>query len=110
MQVISMVTPRPIAFISSQDEAGTVNVSPYSYFNVMSHDPIHITIGTNGGQCRREVRIACSTSDSKTKGLYVVTCCHRLLCVRRSRALYSPAGKWPQRLTAEHLGYGVCRM
>ena len=51
MQVISMVTPRPIAFISSQDEAGTVNVSPYSYFNVMAHDPIHITIGAIGCLC-----------------------------------------------------------
>lgn len=53
MQVISMVTPRPIAFISSQDKAGTVNVSPYSYFNVMAHDPIHITIGAFGCKCQR---------------------------------------------------------
>jgi hypothetical protein len=53
MQVISMVTPRPIAFISSQDEAGTVNVSPYSYFNVMAHDPIHITIGAICCVCLR---------------------------------------------------------
>jgi flavin reductase (DIM6/NTAB) family NADH-FMN oxidoreductase RutF len=53
MQVISMVTPRPIAFISSQDAAGTVNVSPYSYFNVMAHDPIHITIGSFGSKCLR---------------------------------------------------------
>lgn len=45
LQVISAITPRPIAFISSQDKDGVVNVSPYSYFNVMSHDPIHITIG-----------------------------------------------------------------
>lgn len=44
-QVISAITPRPIAFISSQSSDGVVNVSPYSYFNVMSHDPIHITIG-----------------------------------------------------------------
>lgn len=45
VQVISAITPRPIAFISSMDSKGVVNVSPYSYFNVMSHDPIHITIG-----------------------------------------------------------------
>lgn len=52
--VISMVTPRPIAFISSQDKAGTVNVSPYSYFNVMAHDPIHITIGHAHSTAQRE--------------------------------------------------------
>ena len=52
-----MVTPRPIAFISSQDKAGTVNVSPYSYFNVMSHDPIHITIGATGCHACLECRL-----------------------------------------------------
>ena len=44
-QAISAVTPRPIAFISSMDANGVGNVSPYSYFNVMSHDPMMITIG-----------------------------------------------------------------
>jgi len=43
--VISAITPRPIAFISSQSKEGVVNVSPYSYFNAMSHDPVHICIG-----------------------------------------------------------------
>ena len=32
---ISAIVPRPIALISSQDEAGVSNCAPYSYFNVV---------------------------------------------------------------------------
>ena len=46
--VISAVVPRPIAFISSQSLAGVRNLSPYSYFNVMSHDPPYVCIGMWG--------------------------------------------------------------
>ncbi|KAK9833388.1 hypothetical protein WJX81_000759 [Elliptochloris bilobata] len=43
--VISAIVPRPIAFISSLSKEGKGNLSPYSYFNVMSHDPPYVTIG-----------------------------------------------------------------
>lgn len=33
------VAPRPIAFVSSMDAAGSVNLSPFSYFNVFSSTP-----------------------------------------------------------------------
>lgn len=33
------VAPRPIAFVSSIDAAGSVNLSPFSYFNVFSSTP-----------------------------------------------------------------------
>ena len=45
--VISAVVPRPIAFICSQDAAGTVNLSPYSYFNAMAHDPPILVMGAH---------------------------------------------------------------
>ena len=35
----SLVLPRPIAWISSVDGDGTVNVAPFSFFNAMSGDP-----------------------------------------------------------------------
>lgn len=35
----SAITPRPIAFVSTVDAAGVGNLSPFSYFNVMSIDP-----------------------------------------------------------------------
>lgn len=35
----SAVSPRPIAFVSSIDEAGNVNLSPFSFFNMFSMNP-----------------------------------------------------------------------
>ncbi|KAI8467891.1 MAG: hypothetical protein J3K34DRAFT_428932 [Monoraphidium minutum] len=43
--MISAVVPRPVAFVSSASAAGDVNLAPYSYFNVMSHDPPVLAIG-----------------------------------------------------------------
>ena len=37
----SLVTPRPIAWVTSLDEAGVVNAAPFSFFNVLgAHPPI----------------------------------------------------------------------
>lgn len=33
------VAPRPICFASTIDKAGNINLSPFSYFNLMSHQP-----------------------------------------------------------------------
>lgn len=35
----SAVSPRPIAFVSSVDNAGNVNLSPFSFFNMFSMNP-----------------------------------------------------------------------
>lgn len=43
--VISAVVPRPIAFISTLSKNGTGNLSPYSYFNAVSHNPPVLAIG-----------------------------------------------------------------
>lgn len=37
--VISAVVPRPIGFLGTQSAKGAVNLSPYSYFGAMGHDP-----------------------------------------------------------------------
>ncbi|CAK0787301.1 hypothetical protein CVIRNUC_010519 [Coccomyxa viridis] len=42
---ISSVIPRPIGFVASLSKEGVPNLSPYSYFNVMSHDPPYVCIG-----------------------------------------------------------------
>ncbi|KAL6779259.1 hypothetical protein ACKKBF_B18175 [Auxenochlorella protothecoides x Auxenochlorella symbiontica] len=44
--VISAIVPRPIAFISTLNAAGSVgNLAPYSYFNAVAHDPPTLAIG-----------------------------------------------------------------
>lgn len=40
----SVVIPRPIAWVGSQDAEGVHNLAPFSFFNVISHDPPHVMI------------------------------------------------------------------
>ncbi len=39
------VVPRPIALVSTTDGKGANNAAPYSFFNVMSHEPPIIVLG-----------------------------------------------------------------
>ncbi|SDN75128.1 flavin reductase family protein [Alkalicoccus daliensis] len=43
----SIVTPRPIAFITSISDVGVLNAAPFSYFNIISADPplVSVSIG-----------------------------------------------------------------
>ena len=38
-----VILPRPIAWVSSQDSAGNLNLAPYSFFTVPSTDPLTLT-------------------------------------------------------------------
>lgn len=41
----STITPRPIAWITTQSEAGVVNAAPYSFFNAVGTEPPLIALG-----------------------------------------------------------------
>ncbi len=41
----SVIIPRPIAWITSVDEAGVVNAAPFSWFNLMGVNPPIVTVG-----------------------------------------------------------------
>ena len=43
--LVSTVTPRPIAWVVSQDAKGLLNAAPFSFFNVFSGDPGVVAIG-----------------------------------------------------------------
>ncbi|HEV2522184.1 MAG TPA: flavin reductase family protein [Candidatus Acidoferrales bacterium] len=43
--LVSAVTPRPIAWVVSQDAQGLLNAAPFSFFNVFSGDPAVVAIG-----------------------------------------------------------------
>ncbi|KAJ3043873.1 hypothetical protein HDV00_003911 [Rhizophlyctis rosea] len=48
--LISSIIPRPIAFVSTRSADGTsTNLAPFSYFNVVNHDPPLFVIGFAGG-------------------------------------------------------------
>lgn len=56
--VHSTVIPRPIAWVSSRNGSGAVNVAPFSFFNVMSGDPplLCLCIGSRSGEPKDTAR------------------------------------------------------
>src|ERR1700685_43776 len=45
--LISVVTPRPIAWVTSVDKQGRVNLAPFSFFNAFGADPPVVVIAPN---------------------------------------------------------------
>ncbi|MBU1283020.1 MAG: flavin reductase family protein [Gammaproteobacteria bacterium] len=43
----STITPRPIAWVSSQSAAGVSNLAPFSFFQVISDDPPTLMVNVN---------------------------------------------------------------
>lgn len=46
----SVITPRPIAWVSTISKARLINVAPYSFFNVVSDDPPLVVLGIGDGE------------------------------------------------------------
>ena len=46
------VTPRPIAWVTTVSEHGVINAAPYSFFNVLGHEPPTLAIGLLAGSGR----------------------------------------------------------
>lgn len=46
------VTPRPIAWVTTVSENGIVNAAPFSFFNVMGHEPPTVALGLLAGEGR----------------------------------------------------------
>lgn len=44
----AIVAPRPIAWVSSMDTEGVLNLAPYSFFNAVSDEPPMIVFAPNG--------------------------------------------------------------
>jgi flavin reductase (DIM6/NTAB) family NADH-FMN oxidoreductase RutF len=51
--LISTVIPRPIALVSSQNHRREVNCAPFSYFNVICHDPPLLSVSINNNVRQR---------------------------------------------------------
>ena len=46
--LVATVTPRPIAWVVTQDTEGTLNAAPFSFFNVFADSPPVMLIGIGG--------------------------------------------------------------
>jgi len=62
--LVSTITPRPIAWVVSQDATGTLNAAPYSFFNALSSDPpvIGIGVGRRSGGSAKDTRANIASS------------------------------------------------
>ncbi|MDN5867372.1 MAG: flavin reductase family protein [Candidatus Nitrosocosmicus sp.] len=52
--LISLITPRPIAFISTLSDKGIPNAAPFSFFNLMGNDPPIVAIGIGKDETRKD--------------------------------------------------------
>jgi hypothetical protein len=52
--LISAVVPRPVALVSTQTHKGEGNLSTFSYFNVMGHNPPTVALGFTATPTRPE--------------------------------------------------------
>jgi flavin reductase (DIM6/NTAB) family NADH-FMN oxidoreductase RutF len=51
--LISLITPRPIAFITTLSNKGIPNAAPFSFFNLMGNDPPVVAIGIGKDETRK---------------------------------------------------------
>ncbi|KAF9233619.1 hypothetical protein BU15DRAFT_79918 [Melanogaster broomeanus] len=66
--MISGIVPRPIAFVSTVSETGVENIAPFSWFNMVSHNPPLVSISCVNGP----VRVHDTTNNVRaTKGFTV---------------------------------------
>ena len=63
------VVPRPIGWISSISSSGTVNLAPFSFFNVLSYDPAYVTF--SAGAHTDDGGIKDSVTNAETTGEFV---------------------------------------
>ena len=52
--LVSIVVPRPIAFVTSTNDRGIVNAAPYSFFNALTGSPplVVISVGRKNGEMK----------------------------------------------------------
>jgi flavin reductase (DIM6/NTAB) family NADH-FMN oxidoreductase RutF len=54
--LVALVTPRPIAFVSTRSREGIDNAAPFSFFNVMGEEPpiVVVSMDRRGGGARKD--------------------------------------------------------
>ncbi|KAF2714889.1 flavo protein-like protein oxygenase [Pleomassaria siparia CBS 279.74] len=92
--LISGVIPRPIGFISTLSHDGTANLAPYSFFNVISHNPPLFILGVSGGYQQPKDTLA---NLIETKECVINMISEEFIEAANYTALNSPPGvsEWP---------------
>jgi flavin reductase (DIM6/NTAB) family NADH-FMN oxidoreductase RutF len=85
--MISVIVPRPIAWVSTIGADGTLNLSPYSFFNGVGGNPptVMFSVGQRAGQPKDTLRNVQET------GEFVINLVDRSL----AEAMIYSSGDWP---------------
>ncbi len=86
--MISVVVPRPIAFVSTVNPDGQLNVAPFSYFNAITNQPPLLGISIN----RRRGAPKDTLRNIEQTGEFVVNTVNESLGPRMVEA----SGDWPE--------------
>ncbi|WP_348639413.1 flavin reductase family protein [Salibacterium salarium] len=70
--MIGSVVPRPIAWISSKDAAGTLNLAPFSFFTVASRQPPTLAVSIGPGVRERKGTVKDTLTNIREFGEYVI--------------------------------------
>jgi flavin reductase (DIM6/NTAB) family NADH-FMN oxidoreductase RutF len=86
--MISVIVPRPIAFVSTMNAAGQLNVAPFSYFNAITNQPplLGISVNLRGGQRKHTL------ANIEQTGEFVVNTVDEALGAR----MVHTSGDWPE--------------
>lgn len=86
--MISVVVPRPIAFVSTASADGRFNVAPFSYFNAITNLPPLLGISIN----RRKGVLKDTMRNIEATGEFVVNTVDEALGAR----MVQTSGEWPE--------------
>ena len=86
--MISVVVPRPIAFVSTVSPDGHLNVAPFSYFNAITNQPPLLGISIN----RRKGTPKDTLRNIEQTGEFVVNTVYEPLGAR----MVQTSGDWPE--------------
>jgi flavin reductase (DIM6/NTAB) family NADH-FMN oxidoreductase RutF len=88
--LVSLIVPRPIAWTTTLNPAGSVNVAPFSFFNVLGDDPPLVIISMNP---RPGMRLKDTLVNAQRTGEWVVNIVDEALAetMHKTSAEY-PAG------------------
>ena len=60
--LVGVVTPRPIAWVTTLDAEGRVNLAPFSFFNAFGANPPVVVFSPDATAATARRRTRCSTS------------------------------------------------
>ncbi|MDQ0298076.1 flavin reductase (DIM6/NTAB) family NADH-FMN oxidoreductase RutF [Salibacterium salarium] len=89
--MIGSVVPRPIAWISSKDKKGTLNLAPFSFFTVASRQPPTLAVSIGPGVKEREGTVKDTLTNIRELEEYVIN----IVPYELSNHMYESAKNYP---------------